>query len=386
MSDTKTSTSNESTAPLLPPQGASAKNVSISGLSSGGFMTTQLHVAYSKRFMGAGVLAAGPFYCSGSYETNSYMINAETTCMSPIMSFMGPDGEKLYRTATKFAKQKDEDTGEYIIDCPTNLKNDRIYIFTGKADDTVKSSVVEQTKAFYEAAGIPEEQIQYHGDVDAGHAILTANLFDHECAKTEPPYINQAGFFHSHELLKHIYHDGKKTLLNSPENTDACGSMINFNQHEFIRQQFTDEKQQEKMVKLSSMSEFGFAFIPTNLDPATCRIHIAIHGCEQGYTVIGSDYFLTTGYNQMAAANNMIILYPQVEKSGVEPFNPKGCWDFWGYSSENPWHPEFYKKDAVQMKAIIGMLDRLTSPVTAGQTASTTAKTRKRTTKAEATA
>ncbi|MCV6638566.1 poly(3-hydroxybutyrate) depolymerase [Candidatus Albibeggiatoa sp. nov. NOAA] len=354
MSDTKASTSNDKEIPVLPAYGADATQISLSGLSSGGFMTTQLHVAYSKRFMGAGVLAAGPFYCAGSYETNSYMINAETTCMNPIMNFMGPDGRQLYRKAQVFADRGD-------IDSLDNLKDDRVYIFTGKSDDTVKSSVVEQTKVFYEAAGISEDCIHYDDSVDAGHAILTENLFDHECSVTEPPYINQAGFFHSHHLLEQIYNRDGQTL-NAPT-VEACGQVISFNQHEFIRAQFKDEskKEQDRMVKLSSMSEFGFAYIPSGLDPKTCRIHIVFHGCEQGYTEIGSDYFLTTGYNQMAATNNMIVLYPQVEKSAVEPFNPKGCWDFWGYSSVNPWEPNFYTQDAIQMKAVIGMLDRLTS-------------------------
>jgi hypothetical protein len=26
------------------------------------------------------------------------------------------------------------------------------------------------------------------------------------------------------------------------------------------------------------------------------------------------------------------VLYPQVKKSLFWPFNPKGCWDWWGYT------------------------------------------------------
>ncbi len=40
------------------------KGVSVSGLSSGAYMTVQLHTAYSDLFMGAGVIAGGPFYCA----------------------------------------------------------------------------------------------------------------------------------------------------------------------------------------------------------------------------------------------------------------------------------------------------------------------------------
>ena len=38
--------------------------VYVAGVSSGGYMATQLHVAYSARIRGAAVFAAGPYYCS----------------------------------------------------------------------------------------------------------------------------------------------------------------------------------------------------------------------------------------------------------------------------------------------------------------------------------
>ncbi len=33
-------------------------------------MTVQFHVVYSDLFVGAGIIAGGPYYCSGSYESN----------------------------------------------------------------------------------------------------------------------------------------------------------------------------------------------------------------------------------------------------------------------------------------------------------------------------
>ena len=40
---------------------------SISGLSSGAFMTVQLHLAHSSRFCGAGIVAGGPYRCAESF-------------------------------------------------------------------------------------------------------------------------------------------------------------------------------------------------------------------------------------------------------------------------------------------------------------------------------
>lgn len=38
-----------------------------------------------------------------------------------------------------------------------------------------------------------------------------------------------------------------------------------------------------------------------------------------------------SGLNEIAEANNLIILYPQASVSKIYPYNPKGCWDWWGY-------------------------------------------------------
>ena len=37
--------------------------VYVTGASSGGYMATQLQVAYSDTFQGAGIFTAGPYYC-----------------------------------------------------------------------------------------------------------------------------------------------------------------------------------------------------------------------------------------------------------------------------------------------------------------------------------
>ncbi|HSP30802.1 MAG TPA: alpha/beta hydrolase-fold protein, partial [Halomonas sp.] len=48
----------------LPALGATAEQASVVGLSSGGYMATQLAVAWPERFSGVGVLAAGPWSCA----------------------------------------------------------------------------------------------------------------------------------------------------------------------------------------------------------------------------------------------------------------------------------------------------------------------------------
>ena len=40
--------------------------VTVSGISSGAHMATQLHIAYSDLFSGAAILSGGPYNCAGN--------------------------------------------------------------------------------------------------------------------------------------------------------------------------------------------------------------------------------------------------------------------------------------------------------------------------------
>lgn len=318
--------------PPLPSYNANLSQTSVSGLSSGAFMAAQFEVAFSSTLVGAGIVAGGPFYCAGSYAWNSFLENAMNICMNPLG--LGPDAAKLVADAKEFAKQ-----GK--IDHLDSLKNHKVYLFSGSNDKTVTTKVVDQTEKFLELAGIPKENIKYVKTINAGHAIITNSTTDAACSTTAPPYINDCDFEQSQDILKHIY-----GTLNPPTST-LSGKIIEFSQREFIN---TDR---------SSMSDAGYAYVPQSCEKQSCKVHIAFHGCEQGATVIGNKYYTTTGYNEIADTNNIIVLYPQVEPF---PYNPKGCWDFWGYSSDDQVHPSFYAKDASQMQAIARMLKRLGEP------------------------
>ncbi len=322
-------------ADRLPAYGVDLRKTSVSGLSSGAFMTTQFHVANSAILVGAGVIAGGPFYCSEAYTSLSALENATTNCMHPLGS--APDGRELFAKAEEFAR-----SGR--VDAVANLADDRVYLFSGESDNVVTTRVVDETLAFYRAAGVPEANIEYVKSVDAGHAIVTNNSADSSCALTRPPFINDCDFVQSHAILRHIY-----GALSPPAKTPS-GRILAFDQREFI-----DSDR-------SSMSEEAYAYVPKSCEEDTCKVHVAFHGCLQGAAQIGGRYYTTTGYNEIADTNGIIVLYPQAEISDPIPFNPKGCWDFWGYSSPDRSDPNFYSKEAPQIAAVRRMLDRLAEP------------------------
>jgi len=104
-----------------------------------------------------------------------------------------------------------------------------------------------------------------------------------------------------------------------------------------------------------AMDDTGFVYVPQRCATERCRIHVAFHGCRQGAAEIGERFVRETGYNRWADTNGLIVLYPQVVKR-YSPFvfNPRGCWDWWGYTSAT-----YHTKSGSQIRAVKAMLDRL---------------------------
>jgi hypothetical protein len=341
---------------------ASQRDNSISGLSSGAYMTVQLHLAHSASFSGAGIIAGGPFRCAETHLADGMMTaedacieNSLYICMNPLIPQTAPDAQSLAVLAQETAK-----AGK--IDDVANLADDRLYIFTGSQDEVVDSDVVARTRKFYELLGVKPSNITYHDGVPAGHSIITDNPEDSTLATNRPPYINNGGFMQSHDILRHIYADLQ------PPAPHPIGQLLRFDQREFFA---GDEGR-------ASMSHFGYVYIPSRVakgEVRSPRVHIALHGCKQGYNYTdyvngradtadqppyGNRYYTTTGYNHMAESNDIIVLYPQAEGTDNGDIqNPDGCWDWWGYSSRSTQSPDYYSREAVQIKAIHRMLERL---------------------------
>jgi poly(3-hydroxybutyrate) depolymerase len=327
--------------PALPALQADLSQTSVSGLSSGAFMAGQFAVAYSGIVVGAGLVAGGPYYCAGYpgvWPYIPYLTNAMSSCMNPTEAHSAPPvAVEAWRAAQAFAK-------EGQIDDTANLKRQKVYLFSGTSDQTVTRPVVDQTFKFYQLAGVPSEQLAYVADVKAGHALITDKSTDQACALTGPPYINDCHFSQAGDILRHIY-----PKLNPPS-AKLSGKILKFNQRGYIH------------GFLSSMSNTAYAYVPAACASASCRVHVAFHGCRQSALAVGDHFYAKTGYNELADSNRIIVLYPQVEPSALYPYNPRGCWDFWGYTSVNPFLPDFYAKSGVQMAAVKAMLDRLAAP------------------------
>ncbi|WP_243638905.1 PHB depolymerase family esterase [Streptacidiphilus pinicola] len=103
-----------------------------------------------------------------------------------------------------------------------------------------------------------------------------------------------------------------------------------------------------------SMDDTAQAYIPpTCAAGAACKLVVALHGCLSGQYLLGDEFAEQGNLDTYADTNDLVVLYPQAISSAL-PYNPQGCWDWWGYDGSN-----FAVKSAPQMKSIMNMIHAL---------------------------
>jgi poly(3-hydroxybutyrate) depolymerase len=310
-------------AERLPGYGADRSTFTVSGVSSGGYMAVQVHVAHSSRVTGIGAVAAGPYYCAqGSLWT------ALNHCMSPGAWSPLPRPEALKGHADRFVRDK-------LVDPASNLASARVWLFAGMRDRTVEPEVVSALEAFYRLFNAKPVLVK---DKPAGHGMVTENA-GNACGATEPPFINDCDYDAAGELLRHLL----GSL--SPPAAKAGGRLLSFDQREFAD------------VYKISMADSGYAYVPLACDSQACKVHVAFHGCRQGAETIGERFVREAGFNRWADTNRLIVLYPQAIARYWWVYNPRGCWDWWGYTGSR-----YATKEGAQIRAVMGMVERLGAP------------------------
>jgi poly(3-hydroxybutyrate) depolymerase len=332
----------------LPGLGVDGAAVTVSGVSSGGFLAHQLHVALSRTVAGAGIYAAGPYACAGT-EFPLTLFRALTVCadMTGPFPFLGPPDANRSMGAVRTAADAE------TIDATSGLAGDRVLLFAGRRDRLVPPSVVRTVADLYRAFGV-SEGLTIDDHVDAPHAMITES-FGNACDVLAPPFINACGFDLAGATLQHVA--GPLAPATEPK-----GRLLAFDQQAFVGE-----------GRAHGLAEAGYVFVPKACAQSPgCRLHIALHGCGQTATQIGDAFYRHAGYNPWAEANRIVVLYPQAAVLttaflGVHlPWpNPQGCWDWWGFTGK-----DFATRSGAQIAAIAQMIERLaTSPGVSGSSA-----------------
>ena len=321
----------------LPAYGADGNAITVSGISSGGFMAVQFHVAHSRTVTGVGVLAGGPYYCAqGSLWTGFY------GCTTPSAWAPLPSVELLKAEADLLARAR-------LIDPTENLASARAWLFSGGGDRTVAPVVVDAARRFYALYRPPPANLVLVANPRAGHGMITESAGG-ACDVTAAPFINDCDYDAAGELLKHLVGPLE------PPAAQANGRIVQFDQRAPAGGD----------AFAISMADSGYAYVPRACEVERCRVHVAFHGCRMSVEAIGERFVREAGYNRWADANRLIVVYPQtIARNGPGfrgwrwsyVFNPRGCWDWWGYTG-----PQYHTNAGAQIRAVKAMVDRLAAP------------------------
>ena len=324
-------------APPLPKLSATTEMLTVSGISSGAYMAVQFQVAHASLVRGAGVVAGGPFACA-----QGQVKRALANCMAPTAETPAPDVKTQQQWINTLA-------ADDKIDSPDHLRSHRVWMFSGGSDKTVQRPVMDALAGFYQSA-MPESSIWYVRHAEAGHAMPSVDAGNgNVCASSEAPFINRCQELDAAgDMLGHLLGP-----LNG-KGAKATGRLLRFDQRPFVPGNPRD----------ASLADEGYAYVPKACDTGGCRIHVVFHGCLQNADAVGTRFVDEAGYNRWADSNRLIILYPQTRSRhglamGSWKFimNPKGCWDWWGYTGER-----YVTRDGVQIRAVKAMIDYLAKP------------------------
>lgn len=315
----------------LPALNATLQQASVVGVSSGGYMATQLAVAWPARFSGVGVLAAGPWGCS-----QGALSMALNRCMQTRGGL--PELEDLEDRRVRYLENR-------LVGDQEALGKLNAFIWHGGADDVIDPELVgllaeqwQQWLAAPDQLKVVHNQAAGHGWPVRLHAEETVG--PHElgnCRQGGGSYVLACDEDIAREMLTWLYPE-RETL--SPEPAE----LIAFDQSEFA---------------VKGLADNGYLFLPAACEKVACPVTIALHGCQMSTSAIDDTFVSHSGLNHWAARHRQIVLYPQVNSSLS---NPQGCWDWWGYAEslwqQNPLHDT---REGTQVSALMAMLDRLQS-------------------------
>ncbi|KAK2799599.1 hypothetical protein FQN50_008437 [Emmonsiellopsis sp. PD_5] len=304
-------------------------SVSVSGISSGGYMSAQLGIAYSSVFKtGFGAFAGGPYDCARSQSYLNCMYNNIPLIAIPTNNMRTGSGIQF--------------------DPVENLKSRKIYMQVGSEDRVIGPNVMKQLDAelanFYDSS-----KTTFVTTSGAAHTFPTDfdGTGNNACGESAAPYVSNCGYDGAGAVLEWMYGDL------TPRNTgELTGSVLSFDQ--------------TGSYGSPGMGSSGYMYVPNACEDGStvCKLHVVLHGCLQSYTNVQSTFIDNSGYSKWADTNNIIILFPQavpdnvphVIWNGIAVPNANGCWDWVGW-----YGIDSDVRTGVQMTAMVNQVKQIIS-------------------------
>ena len=315
----------------LPRLAIDKSQTTVSGLSSGGFMANQLGYAHAATFKGIGVFAGGPYMCAGHSNYTACMYNA--TISASMLSTMQADLNAWSGTSN---------------DDKSAVAAQKIFLFVGTSDTTVGPNPMAAVKTQYLNNGVAAANLEDVRRSGTAHVFPTNfdATGDNACGSSVSPYISNCGYDGAGAMFTKFY-----GALNARNDAPAAANYIEFDQRAFTSN--------------PGMAATGWVYVPSACaSGSVCKVHVALHGCQQSTGTIGDKFLKNTGYTRWADTNRIVVLFPQTQVDNTSRStaasgslaNPNACWDWIGWYGGN-----FAQKGGTQQAAIKAMVDQLSS-------------------------
>lgn len=374
----------------LPELNIDLRQTTVSGISSGAFMAVQLGVAKSSYVRGVAATAGGPYLCAldsayspaGATASIARCMQGDPT-LKPAPTALGQAdmANMVRRTHTAAKWQK--------IDPVENLNRQAVWVFHGYNDGIVKLPVSQALTSWYQQF-TPASQVFHKDNLNAAHAQISAacSASDSQCnlcsstggsfinsCQNQPSAPDQVPYDAAGSALQMFYGPLTRTT------TEQLGARPQtFSQLPFLKLHDGSHPGDSGEI---AMADTGYFYAPRSCaEGQVCRLHIAFHGCMQSATTLGTTFVERAGVNEWADANNIVVLYPQAMPTNADidfqnpvklaaykanqPFNPMGCWDWWGYNDNVLRRPgaatpggAYATSEGLQMAAVWRMAEKL---------------------------
>jgi hypothetical protein len=313
-----------------------------------------------------------PFLNSSEVNTNSWFApsqrnptyQAVTVCMGESSSASLP---------LDYIKSN---AAEKLIDHPSFLAEQKAFIYQGKIDSVINFDMQAKLKEYYLSVGLKEQNIVTM-EANGNHNFPTDRTDELSCMKTGVPYVASCELNLAEKFLKFLFEE------------NIVSSVINKNHIHIVDQTLNLanlNKNESKWSKpVPSVAPYGYLYASDKClnHPEACRLHVALHGCamsdsfnedfqtrykaqvqkfrivsvgsnQAAFPVIHNPFIKTasieentpkygllkfvmdSGYINFADQNDLMILFPQTWVSADNfPYNPTGCWDWFGWTGED---------------------------------------------------
>lgn len=301
----------------LPRLNIDSTAITVSGVSSGAYMATQMLVAYPDLFAGAGSVAGGVYWCAEGDK-----IKAQINCMSqPDLIHANIQIEEARRLASL------NEIGPI-----EKLAQKKFYVFASPRDQIIRSGNSDKLMEFLNAFA-PRTNILYEQAPESAHGWPTVN-YGADCSRGGVPWLLNCGFDIAGRVLSALH----QNLLPRVQSNEK--HLKSYSQADY------------RSADTPLYAE-GWIYVPADCEKgARCKLHMALHGCQMNPDFIGSQFAEHSGLNEWAESNDIVVLYPQSAK--VPADNPYACWDWFGFTGK-----DYVTRNGPQMRALRAMIRRV---------------------------